>query len=165
MTKVLVAYGSERGATAEIAGWIADALTRFGLEVEIKAADSVEDVTPYDAVVLGGALYNARWHKDARRFARRHAGDVCGKAVWLFSSGPLDRSADDTAIPLVRNVLKASVALGSRGHRTFGGCLAADAKGFIASMVAQTRAGDYRDPQQVRDWAGEIAAELTAVPV
>lgn len=165
MTKVLVAYGSERGATAEIATWIADALTRDGLEAEIRAADSVEDVTPYDAVVLGGALYNAHWHKDARRFARRHAKGLHGKPVWLFSSGPLDRTADTSDIPPVRDVTKASAALGARGDRTFGGCLAADAKGFIASMVAQTRAGDYRDLEQVRAWAGEIAAELTAAPV
>ena len=89
MTRVLVAYGSKRGSTAEIAGWIGDTLRGQGLDTEVADAGSVRDVTDYDAVVLGGALYEGRWHKEARRFARRHAAALSGRPVWLFSSGPL----------------------------------------------------------------------------
>lgn len=90
MTRVLVAYGSRRGSTAEIARWIGDVLHGLGLEAEVAEAATVRDVTAYDAVVLGGALYAGRWHKDARRFARRHATALSGRPVWLFSSGRLD---------------------------------------------------------------------------
>ncbi|GAA2899229.1 flavodoxin domain-containing protein [Streptosporangium fragile] len=163
MTRVLVVHGSERGSTAEIAGWIGDRLRRDGCDAEVRAAGSVGDVTPYDAVVLGGALYAGRWHRDARRFVRRHARALRDRPVWLFSSGPLDRSADDADLPPVAHVVRACAAVDAREHRTFGGRLARDARGFIASRVAESAAGDYRDPERIRAWADEIAAELAAM--
>jgi menaquinone-dependent protoporphyrinogen oxidase len=165
VTSVLVAYGSKRGATAEIARWIGDGLRESGLQVDVKAADEVDDVTPYDAVVLGGAVYAARWHKETRRFARRHAGSLADKPVWLFSSGPLDHSADKGDLPPIRHVVKAMAALHARDHRMFGGCLASDAKGFITSSVAERMAGDYRDREQVRAWAADIADDFAAVSI
>lgn len=50
--------------------------------------------------------------------------------------------------------------IGARGHVTFGGRLAADAKGFPASAMAKTRAGDRRDPEQVRHWVGAVGDAL-----
>ena len=35
-------------------------------------ACSIYDLTEFDAVVVVGALYANRWHRDARRFVRRH---------------------------------------------------------------------------------------------
>ncbi|MEV7805635.1 flavodoxin domain-containing protein [Microbispora sp. NPDC088329] len=162
MTRLLVAYGSRRGSTAEIAGWIGEALRGRGIEVEVADAGSVRDVTPYDAVVLGGALYAGHWHKDARRFARRHARALSGRPVWLFSSGPLDRSAEEADIPPVPQVARASAALHAVDHRTFGGRLAHDATGFIASAIAKRSGGDYRDPDRMRAWARRVAEDLTA---
>ena len=160
MTRVLVAYGSKRGSTAEIAGWIGDTLRGQGLDTEVADAGSVRDVTDYDAVVLGGALYEGRWHKEARRFARRHAAALSGRPVWLFSSGPLDRSADETEIPPVPQAARASAALHAVGHRTFGGRLARDAKGFITARIAERTGGDYRDPERVRAWARQVAEQV-----
>ncbi|GAA0410028.1 flavodoxin domain-containing protein [Microbispora corallina] len=162
MTRVLVAYGSKRGSTAEIAGWIGDTLRGQGFETDVADAAEVRDVTAYDAVVLGGALYAGRWHKDARRFARRHAAALSGRAVWLFSSGPLDRSAQETEIPPVSQAARASAALGAREHRTFGGRLARDATGFLASAIAERTGGDYRDPDRVRAWARQVAEQVAA---
>ena len=162
MTRVLVAYGSKRGSTAEIASWIGDTLRGQGLETEVADAGWVRDVTAYDAVVLGGALYAGRWHKDARRFARRHAAALFRRPVWLFSSGPLDRSAEETEIPPVPQVVRASAALDAVEHRTFGGRLAHDAEGFLASNIAQRSGGDYRDPERVRAWAQRVAEEVAA---
>jgi len=34
--------------------------------------------SPYDAFVVGGALYTMRWHRDARRFVRRYRGGTGG---------------------------------------------------------------------------------------
>ncbi|GAA3207150.1 hypothetical protein GCM10020256_02640 [Streptomyces thermocoprophilus] len=88
--KVLVAYGSTNGSTARIADAVAAVLDKEGLTAETRPAGSVQDVSPYDAVVIGGGLYAGRWHKDSRRFARRHRQALAERPVWLFSSGPLD---------------------------------------------------------------------------
>lgn len=39
--------------------------------------------------------------------------------------------------------------------------LRADAKGFPAAAMARTRAGDWRDPYQVREFAADVATELS----
>jgi len=46
--------------------------------------------------------------------------------------------------------------VGVRGHVTFRGRLTPDAKGFPASAMAKTQASDWRDPDQVRQWAKQI---------
>lgn len=160
MTQVLVAYGSRRGGTAEIAMWIGAELRKAGLHADVRAAGAVRDLAAYHAVVLGGALYGRRWHRDARRFARRHGGALRDRPVWLFSSGPLGRSAETVEIPPVRGVRRLAERIGARGHTTFGGRLVQDTRGFIASRMAARSAGDYRDRRQVREWARGIAAEL-----
>jgi hypothetical protein len=85
--------------------------------------------------------------------------------VWLFSSGPLDNSADQKSIPPVKEVAVLMERVGALDHATFGGRLPADAKGFPASAMAKTHAGDWRNPDRVHAWAGEIAEALpTAKP-
>ncbi|TLP54799.1 hypothetical protein [Microbispora triticiradicis] len=79
--------------------------------------------------------------------------------MWLFSSGPL---ADEAEIPPVPQAARASAALGARGHRTFGGRLARDAEGFLASRIAARNGGDYRDPDRVRAWARQVAEHVAA---
>ncbi|MGY0234220.1 flavodoxin domain-containing protein [Longispora urticae] len=159
MINALVAYGSAHGSTAEIAGWIGEALRERGLHVEVRDAAAVDDVTEYDLVVLGGALYAHRWQRDARRFARRHREALTGRRVWLFSTGPLDRTAEDGSIAAVPKVARIAEKLHARGHVTFGGRLAADSTGFLASRMARTMAGDFRNRTQVTAWAYAIAAD------
>jgi menaquinone-dependent protoporphyrinogen oxidase len=55
--KVLVAYASKRGSTAEIAEAVAKTLGEAGLEVDCHESNDVSDVSPDDAVVLGSAVY------------------------------------------------------------------------------------------------------------
>ena len=159
---VLVAYGSKRGSTREIAEAIGEELRASGCTAVVRAADSVLDLDGFGAVVLGGALYMGRWHPDARHFVRRHAAELRDRPVWLFSSGPLDHSADDGEIKPVPFVAKRAAAIGANGHRTFGGRLAPDVSGVIAGAIAKKSSGDYRDFDAIRAWARSIADVLTA---
>jgi menaquinone-dependent protoporphyrinogen oxidase len=159
---VLVAHGSTNGSTASIAEAVAERLRKAGLTAEAHPAASVPSVAPYDAVVLGGALYSGAWHKDARAFLRLHGKALAERPVWFFSSGPLDRSASERDIPPVPGVARAMTELGVREHVTFGGCLRDGAKGWIARrLVRKGRGGDFRDFERIRAWADRIAAQLS----
>ncbi|MFF1296340.1 MULTISPECIES: flavodoxin domain-containing protein [unclassified Streptomyces] len=161
--KVLVAYGTTNGSTARIAEAVAAVLRKEGFTAEALPAGAVARVTPYDAVVLGGGLYAGRWHKDARRFVRRHGGELAGLPLWLFSSGPLDASASERDIPPVPGVQKVITRLDARGHITFGGCLEEGAKGWVARMIVRNgKGGDFRDFDRIEQWARQIADELVA---
>ena len=160
--RVLVVYGSKMGGTQGLAGWVGRELDANGLETKVVGASAVKTLHGFDAVVVGGALYALRWHKDARRFVRRHRKALTSLPVWFFSSGPLDDSATAEEIPPVRFVRKAMDRLGARGHMTFGGRMPADAKGFPAGSMARDNPGDWRDEDHVREWTKQVAEELHA---
>ena len=158
--RVLIAYGSKRGGNAGLAGMIGDEFTALGLQTSVQPAREVRRLDGYDAVVIAGALYANRWHRDARRFARRHAKALRERPVWLVASGPLDESAVAGDIPPVKHVAAVMAKIGARGQVTFGGRLQPDAKGFPASAMAKKRAGDWRDPAHVRRWTSEVGEAL-----
>ncbi|MER6736197.1 flavodoxin domain-containing protein [Streptomyces puniciscabiei] len=161
--RVLVAYGTTNGSTAQIAEAVAQVLGKEGLTVEARPAPSVASIEMYDAVVVGGALYAGRWHKDARRFVRRHHRALAERPLWFFSSGPLDTSASKRNIPPVSGVRRAMDRLGVKEHVTFGGCLEQGARGGVARMILRNgKGGDFRDFPAIEAWAERLAEEVTA---
>lgn len=160
--RVLVAYGSKMGGTKGLAETVGAELESNGLTVDLMPARSVRDIAPYQAVIVGGALYSMRWHKDARWFVKRYHSGLIERALWLFSSGPLDDSASKQEIHPVRFVKKVMQQTHARGHITFGGRMPAEAKGFPARSMAKKNSGDWRDPDRVRLWAKQVAEDLHA---
>jgi menaquinone-dependent protoporphyrinogen oxidase len=158
--KILVAHASKHGSTAEIAEVIGATLREAGQDVDVRRARDVQRVVGYDAVVLGSALYSAHWQRDANRFVKRNLAALQQVPVWLFSSGPLDRSADFDDIPLTEHVELEVAPIGVRGHRTFGGRLLEGTPGVDPALLATHRVGDFRNWDQIRAWATEIAATL-----
>jgi menaquinone-dependent protoporphyrinogen oxidase len=158
--RVLVTWGSRRGGTEGIGRQVADVLRASGHEVRADAADRVERLAAFDAVVVGGALYANRWSPVARRFVTRHLHQLRAVPVWLFSSGPLDDSASRTTIPPTPQVAALAARVGALGHVTFGGRLAPDAHGFPARAMARQNSGDWRDGERINAWATELAAAL-----
>ena len=159
-TRVLVAYATKHGSNGEVAEAIAGVLRDRGLLVDVRPAAEVRSLAGYGAVVLGSGLYSATWLRDANRSIRTHRRALSALPVWLWSSGPLDRSADFDDIPMTAHVTAAIGGLPIRGHRTFGGRLAADAPEVAAGIIATHRTGDFRDFDAIRAWAWEIGDAL-----
>ncbi|MEW2611166.1 flavodoxin domain-containing protein [Streptomyces sp. NPDC047880] len=88
--RVLVAHRSTDGSTEKIAETVAEVLRTVGIMADVLPARSLTDQDPYKALGAGGALYTGRWHKDARRFVRRHRGAPAGVVPQLR---PLDSTA------------------------------------------------------------------------
>jgi menaquinone-dependent protoporphyrinogen oxidase len=158
--RVVVAYATKHGSAAEISEAIVEVLRDAGLDAEAAPAYKVRSLRHYDAVVVGSGLYSATWLRAANRFVRAHREALAELPVWLFSSGPLDRSADFDDIPMTAHVAEAIGDLPIRGHRTFGGRLVPDAPEVAAGIIATHRTGDFRDFEAIRAWAREIAAAL-----
>ena len=158
--RILVAYATKHGSTREIAEVIGQELRDAGAEVDVVAAHAVVDVDPYDAVVLGSALYAAHWRREANRFVARHLAMLQDRPVWLFSSGPLDRSADASRLPVTAQVAATTDPIGPRDHQTFGGRLLADTPGMDPRILATHPVGDFRDWTAIRAWAVGISREI-----
>jgi menaquinone-dependent protoporphyrinogen oxidase len=161
---VLVTFGSTRGGTEGLAHMIADCLREDGNDVDVLSPRRAGRLDGYDMVVVGGALYAFRWHRASRWFVKRHLAELRQRPTYFFSSGPLDDSARRSDIPPVKGVQALMDKVGARGHVTFGGRLAADAKGFPASAMAKKQSGDWRDPAHVREWTRTIESQLRDEP-
>ena len=163
MTTVLVAYASKHGATAEIAAAVAQTLNECGLRAACMNASEVESLEPYDAVVLGSAVYMKRWRREARRFLRHHAEALEVRPFWVFSSGPVgDPANDNPGWSEPHGTIATAERLGARDHPVFGGSVPTEAHGMARSM-AQNMPPEYRDRRdwdEIREWAEGIAAAL-----
>jgi menaquinone-dependent protoporphyrinogen oxidase len=69
--KILVAYASNAGSTAEVAKVVGEELAAGGAAVDVRPVTGLggSDVAGYDAVVLGGPMILG-WHRDAERFLK-----------------------------------------------------------------------------------------------
>ncbi|WP_421733712.1 flavodoxin domain-containing protein [Cellulomonas sp.] len=162
MTQVLVAYGTSRGGTQGLAELIGHDLRDHGYDTIVRPAAEVADLGDADAVIVAGALYAGRWHKDARRLVKRQADRLSALPVWLVATGPLDGTAQEGNLAPVPHVKDAAARIGARGVQTFGGRLEPDAAGFPASAMAKKMAGDWRDTEHVARWVDEVDGELGA---
>jgi len=162
--RVLVTWGSKLGGTAGIGEQIAHSLEEAGHDVLAVPVRDAPSPRGFDAVVVGGALYANRWRAAARHWVEHHARDLKAIPTWVFSSGPLDTSADDGQLDPPRDVRSLMTRIGAIDHMTFGGRLEKTAGG-IAHAMAKEHAGDWRNPERIRAWVQEIARELpTARP-
>lgn len=155
--RILVAYAGVMGGTAGIAEAIGDELGRRGHQVDVRDVVDVDDVSGYHVVIVGSALYMRHWRRTAVRFLRRYAAELPRKQVWTFHSGPLgpERHAVETTPPNVARLLR---RIGAVEPVTFGGRLEPPtAKGVLARRMAKGElAGDFRDWDQIRDWANAL---------
>jgi menaquinone-dependent protoporphyrinogen oxidase len=162
VSRVLVTYASKHGSTAEIAEAVAGEIRARGHEADCVEAGDAREVSGYDAVVLGSAVYMKRWRREARRFLSHHRHELEERPLWIFSSGPVG-DEPDAGWSEPPDVVKTVEKLGARAHVVFGGRVRADAGSFIERSMAQSAAPenrDLRDWDEIRAWAATIAKEL-----
>lgn len=85
---ILVTYASKYGSTKEIAEKIGEVLRQAGLQADVLPVEGIRDLTQYQAVILGSAVYIGKWQKEAVEFLQAHEKTLADRPVWLFSSGP-----------------------------------------------------------------------------
>jgi menaquinone-dependent protoporphyrinogen oxidase len=166
---VLVAYASRLGSTKEIADRIGARLRSRGIDGLVRPVESIGDLTPYDAFVIGSAVYAGQWLSVASRFIRDNQAALSGRQVWLFSSGPIGETAtrhqqvEPADIPELRSIVLAAdhrVFAGSFDRGTVEGSDLGFGERFIARRFVPE--GDYRDWPEIEAWADEIATGLLA---
>jgi menaquinone-dependent protoporphyrinogen oxidase len=171
--RVLVAYGSKFGSTAEIAEAVGNALRAAGLDVDVQAARAVRSLDPYRAVVVGSAVYMGRWRRDALRLLRRRRKELAQRDVWIFSSGPVGEDKP-SATPAEEKrqdrwtrpprVQQLASEIGAHEYEVFGGRVSEDAGGFMRKSMARKTPPELRDRRDwaaIDTWARGIAAAVT----
>lgn len=165
-TKVLVAYASKYGSTAEIAERVGDVLRRAGADVTVAPADQVADVTSYGAVILGSGVYAGHWLKEAVAFLEHNEAALAARPVWLFSSGPTGEG-DPVEIMggwrFPQGQQAVADRIGPRDIALFHGNIDVDALHLGDRLIikaVKAKGGDFRDWMAIAAWASKIAEQL-----
>lgn len=164
--QVLVAYATKYGATAEIAEKIGQVLRGAGLRADVLPADRVSDLTPYQAVVLGSAVYAGRWRKEAATFLEANEERLAERQVWLFSSGP---TGEGDAVQLMKGwrfpEAQQPIAdrIQPRDIALFHGLIDMKKLNLAEKLIIKALkapVGDFRDWDAITSWAVAIADAL-----
>lgn len=161
--KILVAYATKRGSTAEIAARIAEGLKKKGYDVVLEDVKEVGDPSGYGRIVLGSALYMGFWRKEMVRFLKKHARTLETRPTWLFCTGPTDhgnpkelldgRLYPDSLKPILDTINPEEVTC-------FGGKLDPERMSFFdRKIIEKVKApiGDFRDWGAIDAFVDRIA--------
>jgi len=158
---ILLAYASRFGSTQEVAETIAATLREAGLEVDLQPMQEVKSLDRYDVVVLGAAIYNAKWNADAHQFVAQYQDALSQLPVAIFTLGPL--SPSEAAKRNSRRQLDGELAkypwLRPVAVEIFAGKYdpAKPGMGFFDRFVP---ARDVRNWDTIRAWATGLPAQL-----
>lgn len=165
-TRILVVYATKYGATAEIAEKIGQVLRQAGLSTDVQSLDRVDNLSAYEAVVLGSAVYIGQWRRKAAAFLKANETVLAEQPLWLFSSGPTGEGDPieltkgwyfpKTLHPIADRVCPQDITL-------FHGNVNMKNLSFIGKWMmkkVEAPVGDYRNWEAVTSWAGTIADEL-----
>ena len=164
--KVLLAYASRSGSTAEIGEKITEVLRLAGIAVDLLPVDEVNELKEYSAVILGSAVYYGRWRKEAVKFLKAQEGALVDKKVWFFSSGP---AGDGDPVALLEGwtfpplLMEIADRIQPQGTVVFHGVMDRSKMNFFESWLLkkmEAPLGDFRDWDSIARWAEGIAAVL-----
>lgn len=169
--KVLVAYATKHGATAEIAEKIGEVLRANELAADVQAADKVTSLDPYPAVILGSAVYVGKWRDEAAEFLKENEEALAARDVWLFSSGPTGEGdpvalMDDWVLP--PELKPVAERVGPHEITVFHGEIDPSELGLMEKMAikaVKAPTGDWRDWEAIEAWATAVAEQLKETAV
>jgi menaquinone-dependent protoporphyrinogen oxidase len=174
--KILVAYASEHGTTAEVAEFISNNLAVYGANVIHKAVQTVESAKEYDAFVLGTAIHEGVWLRNMMLFIDKFGDELAQKPVYFFITC-IRIVESDGYDHVMKNYMHTPTLekLKVKNVNAFGGAIqlsqidwnerwALGLRYDGTNLQARLNA-DYRDWYAIGAWATSIAKDLALKPV
>lgn len=168
--RILVAYASRTGSTAEVAEEVGKILSKHDIEVVIITMQEAHDLAPYHAIVVGSAIQDRQWLPEAVNFVRENRAKLTEKPSAMFTlcmtlamrNGEKYRpSIMDWITPARRIVQPVSEGL-------FAGVLdipkipsfSDRIKFRLSVLFGVWLQGDHRDWDAIRSWAEKLPTQL-----
>ncbi len=162
--KLLVAYASKAGSTAEVAEAVAEELKNKGYQVELMPAGKVKKIEMYDGVVFGTAIRISKPVGEGARFVKKYRAQLAKIPTAVFSVGlamqvdtPESRATAEGFLSTVKEAFTpVSLAM-------FGGKMDySKLPGIMRMMFSQDKEGklaegDWRNWDEIRAWAQSLS--------
>jgi menaquinone-dependent protoporphyrinogen oxidase len=158
--RILIAYASRHGATAEVAEVISQTLSTNGVKVDLASMTDIESIDGYRAVVVGAPIYSANWMPEATEFVKKHQAALGRVPVACFVLAiRLRDDSDDIREAVKRAISTERVIMQPVALGLFAGALDYGKLSPIVRLQAETKKlpeGDFRDWDAIRDWASTL---------
>jgi len=173
--RILVAYDTIHGSTAEVAKSIGDTLCARGFQVNVRFVGNVTALQDYDTVILGSAIYEFRWLPDAMAFLKNNTAALSAMPVAyfivgasLFKDTPENRAAVkksfvDPVLAEYPDIKPLSIGL-------FGGAVDFKKEQYnlfekfvlriLGLIVGFKDSADWRNWDYINSWANEVGDQL-----
>jgi menaquinone-dependent protoporphyrinogen oxidase len=162
--RILVAYATRKGSTAEIAQVVGKGLVSAGHTVDVAEAKTVRTVEGYSAVVIGAPMYMGSIEGEAGKFVKRFSEHLAKLPIAAFAVGMAPVSKDAKQLEAGLKALHASLApLKPVAATMFAGRMDPTKLSFIQRKMTEfvkAPVGDYRDWNAIAAWARELPGKL-----
>jgi len=166
--KILVAYGTRAGSTAEVADAIGKKLALGGVAVDVKSVQSIQNLNGYQAVVLGSAIRAGKLLPKVTDFVKVHKEELRKLPVAYFVVCMTLREDTPEKRKIVNaylDPLRAEVSPIDTG--LFAGKMDYSKLGFseklIIKNVVKVPEGDLRNWQEINNWAEQLLPKLVEI--
>ena len=167
--KILVAYATKAGSTAEVAAEIGRVVeSKSGCKVDVHPVGKLNGVDGYDAVIIGSGIRTGKWLPEATKFVERHRDALSRVPVAYFvvcltlkDDTEENRSTVAAYLDPVREVVQ-PVEVG-----LFAGAMDYSKLPFILRLMMKAMKapqGDFRDWEAIRAWARQVYDRLITRP-
>src|SRR4030042_4569873 len=170
--KILVAYPSQYGSTGGVAEAIGKELCSKGAKADVCLMRNVKNLSSYQGVVVGSAIFRGKWMSEAINFVKANAEvmsriPVAYFMVCLTMRQPTEENRRK-ALSFLDPVLQTIPQVQPVDIEPFAGALHYNNLSGLNKIIMQSKGspeGDFRDWETIRAWAGgPVSAKLKVVP-
>lgn len=167
--RVLVAYDSQYGSTGESAAAVGTHLSASA-RVDVRHLSTVQDLTGYQALILGAPVQKNVMKESATTWLRNHASELSTLPhAWFMPSASFgidpDRAGQEAAKLGLMEDAAALTGTNPVSMLPTGGLVDFSRMSLMHGWVYQATAGnsiqgDFRDPRALTAWVDEVAPAL-----
>jgi menaquinone-dependent protoporphyrinogen oxidase len=164
--RILIAYATYAGSTAEVAAAIGETLSAHGASVKVQPISDHPQIDGYQAVLIGSAVQHGNWLPEAVEFVKANQGVLNRVPVALFcvhiqNTGDDEQSRKNRLAYLdqVRALLQ-PVAEGFFAGKFDRRGAALLLPGMLARLVPPL---DFRNWKKIRAWSNHVHPMLLQV--
>jgi menaquinone-dependent protoporphyrinogen oxidase len=165
--KVIIVYASRAGSTAEVAKVIGQTLSEAGASVDVRSVADTNDLSHYQAVIVGSAIRMGRWLPEAMDFVKKHRDELSRVPAAYFVV--CNTMKDDTpenrrkVLAYLDPVHKAAPNIKPVDTGLFAGVIDFSKLSFMDKSILKvkgTSEGDFRNWTAIKKWATDVAPML-----
>jgi menaquinone-dependent protoporphyrinogen oxidase len=165
--RALIAYASRCGSTGGVADAIGQVLHGTGASIDVRLVRNVDDLSPYQTVIVGSAVRMGRWLPEAMDFMKKHRDALrqLHTAYFAVCITMKDDTAENRhkALAYLDPVRKEAPDIQPADIGLFPGAVDFGKLSPVYKSILKAKGvpeGDFRNWTAVRTWAAGISPAL-----